>query len=83
MKVFPAAALGGPDYLRAVGGPLPDVPLVATSGPNAENLGDYMDAGAVAVGVGKEVFTEGYSLKSVKSASTRVRAAMDAWRERS
>ena len=40
VKVFPAGPLGGPDYVRAVRGPLPDVPLVPTSArriPPAQN----------------------------------------------
>jgi 2-dehydro-3-deoxyphosphogluconate aldolase/(4S)-4-hydroxy-2-oxoglutarate aldolase len=76
VKVFPAAALGGPGFLRAVRGPLPDIPLVPTSGPSAETIADYVAAGAVAVGVGKEVFTEGFTPESVEKASRRVRKAM-------
>jgi 2-dehydro-3-deoxyphosphogluconate aldolase/(4S)-4-hydroxy-2-oxoglutarate aldolase len=77
VKVFPAAGLGGPDYLRALRGPLPNVPLVPTSGPSSENLVEYLDAGAVAVGVGSEVFPAGYTLQSVEMAAHRVRSAMD------
>ena len=57
VKVFPAAALGGPAYLRAIRGPLPDIPLVPTNGITADTIHDYVDAGAVAVGVGGDVFS--------------------------
>jgi 2-dehydro-3-deoxyphosphogluconate aldolase/(4S)-4-hydroxy-2-oxoglutarate aldolase len=77
VKVFPAAALGGPNFLRAVRGPLPDIPLMPTSGPSAETIGDYLAAGAVAVGVGREVFTPEFTLESVEKASRRLRRAMD------
>ncbi len=80
VKIFPAGALGGPAYLRAVRGPLPDVPLVPTSGPTAENLAGYLDAGAVAVGVGAEVFPPGFTPASAEAAARRVRAAIDAYR---
>jgi len=49
VKVFPAGALGGPAYLRAVRGPLPNVPLLPTSGPASESFAAYLAAGAVAV----------------------------------
>jgi 2-dehydro-3-deoxyphosphogluconate aldolase/(4S)-4-hydroxy-2-oxoglutarate aldolase len=52
VKVFPAAQLGGPGYLRAVRGPLPDVPLVPTGGVGVEDVDGYLAAGAVAVGLG-------------------------------
>jgi len=80
VKVFPSGALGGPEFLRAVRGPLPHVPLVPTSGPNAGNLHEYLAAGAVAVGVGREVFPPGFTLQSVEAASRRVREALDAAR---
>lgn len=83
VKVFPSGALGGPAYMRTLRGPLPDVPLVPTSGPTAETIPDYLDAGAVAVGVGAEIFPAGFTRQSVEMAAHRVRSAMDvARRER-
>jgi len=78
VKVFPSAALGGPAFLRAVRGPLPHIPMVPTSGPTAETLGDYFAAGAVAVGVGGEVFPPGYTLDHVEQAAAKVRRAVEA-----
>lgn len=77
VKVFPAAALGGPAYIRAVRGPLPDIPLVPTNGITADTLADYLRAGAVAVGVGGDVFPDHFSLEHVEKASRRIRDAMD------
>ena len=54
VKVFPAKT-GGPAHVAAIGGPLPQVPLVPTGGVGAGNAGDYVDAGAVAVGVGSSI----------------------------
>jgi 2-dehydro-3-deoxyphosphogluconate aldolase/(4S)-4-hydroxy-2-oxoglutarate aldolase len=51
VKVFPATALG-PGYFKDVRGPLPDVKLMPTGGVSIENAGDWIRAGAVAVGVG-------------------------------
>lgn len=58
VKLFPAEQLGGPDYVRALRAPLPDVPLVPTGGVDARNARHYLAAGAVAVAVGSGVFTE-------------------------
>ena len=51
IKVFPAS-LGGPDYIKALRGPLPQAPLVPTGGVEVENAGAFVRAGAVAVAVG-------------------------------
>ena len=55
VKVFPAAQLGGPDYLKAVKAPLPQVLLVPTGGVNLQNAGAFIKAGAAALGVGGEL----------------------------
>ncbi len=52
VKVFPAAQLGGPGYLKALRGPLPHIKLIPTGGVGAQEVGPYLQAGAVAVGVG-------------------------------
>lgn len=77
VKVFPAQALGGPDFLKALAGPLPDIPFVPTSGPKIRNFDKYVAAGAVAVGVGREVFDAEFSPASVEAAARRVRTAWD------
>jgi 2-dehydro-3-deoxyphosphogluconate aldolase/(4S)-4-hydroxy-2-oxoglutarate aldolase len=51
IKVFPATALG-PTYLKDLRGPLPHVKLCPTGGVSLDNAGDWIRAGAVAVGVG-------------------------------
>jgi 2-dehydro-3-deoxyphosphogluconate aldolase / (4S)-4-hydroxy-2-oxoglutarate aldolase len=56
VKVFPAAQLGGPAYLRAIRSPLGDPPLVPTGGITLENAAEYLAAGAGALGVGSNLF---------------------------
>lgn len=51
VKVFPATALG-PAYFRDLRGPLPRVKLMPTGGVSLENAGEWIRAGAVAIGVG-------------------------------
>jgi 2-dehydro-3-deoxyphosphogluconate aldolase / (4S)-4-hydroxy-2-oxoglutarate aldolase len=52
VKVFPVSAVGGPAYLKAVRAPLPEVPLVPTGGVGIDDIGAYLAAGAVVVGIG-------------------------------
>jgi 2-dehydro-3-deoxyphosphogluconate aldolase/(4S)-4-hydroxy-2-oxoglutarate aldolase len=54
VKVFPATALG-PQYLKDVRGPLPQVKLIPTGGVNADNAADFIRAGAAAIAVGSNL----------------------------
>ena len=49
VKIFPAVKFG-PEFLRAVRGPLPNIPIMPTSGVDASNVAEWFRAGAVAVG---------------------------------
>ena len=51
VKVFPATTLG-PSYFKDIRGPLPQVKLMPTGGVTLENAGDWIAAGAVAIGAG-------------------------------
>ena len=51
VKVFPAGGLG-PSFVKDVRAPLPQLRLMPTGGVTLENAGDWLRAGAVAVGVG-------------------------------
>jgi 2-dehydro-3-deoxyphosphogluconate aldolase/(4S)-4-hydroxy-2-oxoglutarate aldolase len=55
VKVFPCAALGGPQYLKALSAPFPLTQFVAAGGVNQRTAGEYITAGAVAVGIGAEL----------------------------
>ena len=58
VKVFPVQAVHGADYLRALRGPFPDIPLVPTGGVTLENIAEMFKAGAAAVGVGGELISK-------------------------
>lgn len=51
IKVFPGEVLG-PGFVKAVRGPLPQAALMPTGGVSLENVGAWIEAGCVAVGVG-------------------------------
>jgi len=55
VKVFPASAVGGASYLKALRGPLPQIPLVPTGGVNLNTAADFLRAGASALGIGGEL----------------------------
>lgn len=65
VKVFPCGQLGGPKYIKAIRGPLPQIPLVPTGGVNLENAAAFIEAGAAALGVGGEL-VEAKALKAGK-----------------
>lgn len=54
VKIFPARALGH-KYISDVLAPLPHLKLLPTGGIGLNNLGDYLKAGAIAVGIGSSL----------------------------
>lgn len=54
IKIFPGSAFG-PSYVKAVKGPLPQANLMPTGGVSLDNVGEWIKAGVVAVGVGSEL----------------------------
>jgi 2-dehydro-3-deoxyphosphogluconate aldolase / (4S)-4-hydroxy-2-oxoglutarate aldolase len=57
VKVFPASA-GGPDYIKALKGPLPHITLAAVGGVNVNTTADFFRAGVSVVGVGGELVNQ-------------------------
>lgn len=55
VKVFPCGQVGGASYIKALKGPLPQVPLVPTGGVNLQTASEFIEAGAAALGVGGEL----------------------------
>src|SRR5690554_1838615 len=54
LKVFPGNAFG-PSIIKALKGPLPHANFMPTGGVNLENVGQWIKAGAVAVGTGSDL----------------------------
>lgn len=74
VKLFPGSAVG-PGYLKALRGPLPHIPLMPTGGVDEQNLGEWLAAGAVAVGMGGHLATG--TPAEIEAAARRVRARLD------
>ena len=55
VKVFPAGAMGGASYIKALKAPLPQIELVPTGGVTLANAAGFIEAGAAALGVGTDL----------------------------
>lgn len=76
VKLFPGS-LGGPDYLKALGGPFPQTRFIPTGGVSENNVGEWFAAGAYAVGAGgslapKRIDSDAHRAEIVAGASRLV-----------
>ena len=55
VKIFPCGPIGGPKYIRALRGPLPEIDLVPTGGITRETVAEFITAGVAALGVGGQL----------------------------
>lgn len=82
VKLFPAAQLGGPGFLRAVRSIYPHVPLMPTGGIGIGDIAAYLDAGAACVGMGGRLVDvaalDGGDDASILAAAADVRKVLDA-----
>jgi 2-dehydro-3-deoxyphosphogluconate aldolase/(4S)-4-hydroxy-2-oxoglutarate aldolase len=56
VKLFPAAPVGGPAYVRAIRGPMPAVPIWVSGGVRIDDVEDYLAAGTDVVGLTNDLF---------------------------
>ncbi len=74
VKVFPAGSIGGPAYLKSIKEPLPQIELLPTNGVTLQNIPDFIKAGAIGVGVGRNLVSH-EMLKARDFAQIRANAA--------
>jgi 2-dehydro-3-deoxyphosphogluconate aldolase / (4S)-4-hydroxy-2-oxoglutarate aldolase len=77
VKIFPAS-LGGADYLRALRGPFPDIPLLAVGGVGVTEATQYLRAGACGVGVGSPLVGDALSGGELPALQQRARGYLRA-----
>ncbi|MGN6689114.1 MAG: bifunctional 4-hydroxy-2-oxoglutarate aldolase/2-dehydro-3-deoxy-phosphogluconate aldolase [Actinomycetales bacterium] len=80
VKVFPASVFG-PGYVKALRDPFPDAPLVPVGGVGIDDVPAYLQAGAVAVGVGNPLVGDavrGGDLTALRDRAARYLAAAHA-----
>jgi 2-dehydro-3-deoxyphosphogluconate aldolase / (4S)-4-hydroxy-2-oxoglutarate aldolase len=58
VKVFPVQSLGGINYIKSLQAPLSNIPLIPTGGVTLANAHEFIQAGAVAVGLSSELFPQ-------------------------
>lgn len=80
VKVFPAASVGGPSYLRQVRAPLDDVLLVPTGGVKLDEIFAYLAAGAVAVGLGSPLIGDALEHGDLQALAARTARVIEATR---
>ncbi|MBD2204646.1 bifunctional 4-hydroxy-2-oxoglutarate aldolase/2-dehydro-3-deoxy-phosphogluconate aldolase [Calothrix sp. FACHB-1219] len=56
VKVFPVEAMGGANYIKSLQGPLGEIPLIPTGGVNIDNAKEFLQAGAIAIGLSSQLF---------------------------
>jgi 2-dehydro-3-deoxyphosphogluconate aldolase/(4S)-4-hydroxy-2-oxoglutarate aldolase len=78
VKLFPSEVVG-PKYLKAIRAPLDDIKFIPTGGITPENVGDYIRAGAAAVGLGSALITG--PDQPMDDLIRRARAIRTAWKE--
>ena len=78
VKLFPSEVVG-PKYLKAIRAPLDDIKFIPTGGITPENVGDYIRAGAAAVGLGSALITG--PDQPTDDLIKRARAIRNAWKE--
>jgi 2-dehydro-3-deoxyphosphogluconate aldolase/(4S)-4-hydroxy-2-oxoglutarate aldolase len=79
VKVSPIGPLGGVSYLNELRGPLPDVAIMPTGGVTLEAAAQYLDAGAVAVGVSSALMADvlfGGDLAAMKARAERLMSSV-------
>jgi 2-dehydro-3-deoxyphosphogluconate aldolase/(4S)-4-hydroxy-2-oxoglutarate aldolase len=57
IKLFPAS-FGGPDLVKAILAPLPQVQIIPVGGVNLDTAADFIRKGAVALGVGSSLVSQ-------------------------
>lgn len=87
IKIFPAAQVGGPDFIKAIKGPMPWTNIMPTGGVTTDenNLSKWFNAGAYCVGLGSQLFkrTERgdydylYITSTIKNCITKIKTIND------
>ncbi|MEW9105275.1 bifunctional 2-keto-4-hydroxyglutarate aldolase/2-keto-3-deoxy-6-phosphogluconate aldolase [Paenibacillus sp.] len=80
VKLFPGN-LYEPSVIKAIKGPLPQANIMPTGGVSLDNLGDWVKAGAVAVGIGSDLTNEAVKNKDFSLIQKKATAYVNAYRQ--
>jgi 2-dehydro-3-deoxyphosphogluconate aldolase / (4S)-4-hydroxy-2-oxoglutarate aldolase len=73
IKPFPLAGIG-PQYIRALKGPFPEIEFIPTNGVTMENMLEFFDAGVAAVGLGSVLVSNNDDVAAIEERATRALA---------
>jgi len=57
VKIFPADTIGGPDFVRQMSGPFPDIRFMVSGGVSLTNIKEYVQAGVTGICLGSAYLT--------------------------
>ncbi|MCM3291392.1 bifunctional 2-keto-4-hydroxyglutarate aldolase/2-keto-3-deoxy-6-phosphogluconate aldolase [Paenibacillus sp. MER 180] len=80
VKLFPGN-LYEPSVIKAIKGPLPQANIMPTGGVSLDNLGEWVKAGAVAVGIGSDLTNEAVKNKDFSLIQKKAAAYVNAYRQ--
>ncbi|MDJ0620854.1 MAG: bifunctional 4-hydroxy-2-oxoglutarate aldolase/2-dehydro-3-deoxy-phosphogluconate aldolase [Calothrix sp. MO_192.B10] len=85
VKVFPVQAVGGVNYIKSLQGPLGQIPLIPTGGVNLDNAREFIQAGAMAVGLSGQLFPQSSltirNWESISQTARQLMAELENFRE--
>ncbi len=79
IKLFPGSAFGA-DFIKSVKGPLPQVNIMPTGGVSLDNVKNWINMGAVAVGIGSDL-TKGYKENGITAVVENARLFVEKVKE--
>lgn len=86
VKIFPIYKVGGPSYLTDIMAPISHIPMLAVAGVNLDNIDDYLEAGAVGVGMANNILDkamiEREDYEALTELSSKFSAKVDAFNAR-
>jgi len=80
VKIFPAKALGGPDYIKDILTPMPFLSLIPAGGVG-EDLIDYFRAGATAVSMARALYCESDDADVITAKAQKIVQSFDKYKE--
>lgn len=80
VKIFPGGVLK-PEFIKAIRGPMPFAPIIPTGGVNLENAGEWIKAGAVAIGIGSDLTKEAVQKNDFSLITEKARSYVSAVEE--
>lgn len=80
VKLFPGN-LFSPSIIKAIKGPLPQANVMPTGGVTLENLSDWIQAGAIAVGIGSDLTGEALRTGDISLVAKKAAQYVSAYRQ--